>query len=165
MKRTSNSSWLAVLLRLWHRFPWRIAWLRRRHLRFGRYGEDIACRLLEAEGLDVLCRNFRNRHQEIDIVARDRQGTLCIVEVKTRRWHPGVSPAEAVNAEKQRLLVSAARKYVREARLEEVPLRFDIVEVFLSDFGNLLGTNHLHGAFRARGLRMAGNHGWLQARI
>ena len=75
---------LQALRHLARRLTGRIAWLRRRHLRHGRYGEDIACRLLEAENLEILCRNYRNRHLELDIVARDDNGTLCFVEVKTR---------------------------------------------------------------------------------
>ena len=125
----------------------RIAWLRARHLRLGRYGEDIACRLLEEEGTEILCRNFRHNHQELDIVAREDDGTLCFVEVKTRRWREGVSPAEAVDEEKRRLLSLAARAYMRQIGWKQEHCRFDIIEVLVSASGNLMATNHIRGAF------------------
>ncbi|WP_406092028.1 YraN family protein [Streptomyces sp. NBC_01013] len=66
----------------------------------GRYGEDLAARLLTDAGMTVLERNWRCRAGEIDIVAKDGDA-LVICEVKTRREgafeHPmaGVTPAKA----------------------------------------------------------------------
>lgn len=66
----------------------------------GRYGEDLAARLLIESGLAVLARNWRCRAGEIDIVAGDGDA-LVICEVKTRRAgsfeHPmaAVTPAKA----------------------------------------------------------------------
>ncbi|MER5277664.1 YraN family protein [Streptomyces sp. NPDC002809] len=66
----------------------------------GRYGEDLAVRLLTDAGMSVLERNWRCRAGEIDIVAKDGDA-LVICEVKTRRAgafeHPmaGVTPAKA----------------------------------------------------------------------
>lgn len=50
----------------------------------GRRGEDAACRLLQAQGVEVLERNFRTRRGEVDIIARDQQA-LCFIEVKSWR--------------------------------------------------------------------------------
>ncbi|AEW96809.1 MULTISPECIES: YraN family protein [Streptomycetaceae] len=50
----------------------------------GRYGEDLAARLLTGSGLTVLARNWRCRTGEIDIVAADGDA-LVICEVKSRR--------------------------------------------------------------------------------
>jgi putative endonuclease len=71
----------------------------------GKYGEDLAVRLLEAAGMTVLERNWRcGRTGEIDIVASDTSpsgSVLVICEVKTRRSgayeHPmaAVTPAKA----------------------------------------------------------------------
>ncbi|MFI6688942.1 YraN family protein [Streptomyces sp. NPDC050485] len=55
----------------------------------GKYGEDLAVRLLEAAGMTVLERNWRcGRTGEIDIVAHDTSPcgpVLVVCEVKTRR--------------------------------------------------------------------------------
>ncbi|MGW5529874.1 YraN family protein [Streptomyces xanthochromogenes] len=72
----------------------------------GKYGEDLAVRLLEAAGMKILRRNWRcGRTGEIDIVAHDDTSpggpVLVICEVKTRRSdayeHPmaAVTPAKA----------------------------------------------------------------------
>ncbi|MGW1226080.1 YraN family protein [Streptomyces sp. NPDC001478] len=66
----------------------------------GRYGEDLAARLLTESGMSVLERNWRCRAGEIDIVAKDGDA-LVICEVKTRRTggfeHPmaAVTPVKA----------------------------------------------------------------------
>ena len=71
----------------------------------GRYGEDLAARLLAEVGLTVLARNWRcGRTGEIDIVARDRDARggdmLVVCEVKTRRAGSFEHPMAAVTPEK-----------------------------------------------------------------
>lgn len=62
----------------------------------GRYGEDLAARLLAEAGMTVLARNWRcGRAGEIDIVARDGD-TVVVCEVKTRRAGPFQHPMAAV---------------------------------------------------------------------
>ncbi|MEP6505992.1 MAG: YraN family protein, partial [Betaproteobacteria bacterium] len=57
----------------------------------GRQGEDLALRYLQARGLCLLERNYRvargpsRRGGEIDLILRDRDGTLVFVEVRRRR--------------------------------------------------------------------------------
>ncbi|MFI2779019.1 YraN family protein [Streptomyces sp. ALB3] len=66
----------------------------------GRYGEELAARLLAEAGMTVLDRNWRCRAGEIDIVARDGDAVV-VCEVKARRAgsfeHPmaAVTPAKA----------------------------------------------------------------------
>lgn len=66
----------------------------------GRYGEELAARLLTEAGMTLLARNWRcGRTGEIDIVARD--GDLLVVcEVKTRRAGPFEHPMAAVTPTK-----------------------------------------------------------------
>ncbi|GAA2457541.1 YraN family protein [Streptomyces mauvecolor] len=70
----------------------------------GKYGEDLAVRLLEAAGMTVLERNWRcGRSGEIDIVARDTSpsgSVLVICEVKTRRSGAYEHPMAAVTPAK-----------------------------------------------------------------
>ncbi|MFJ5227232.1 YraN family protein [Streptomyces sp. NPDC088400] len=71
----------------------------------GRFGEDLAARLLAEAGLTVLARNWRcGRTGEIDIVARDRDARggdmLVVCEVKTRRSGSFEHPMAAVTPEK-----------------------------------------------------------------
>ena len=101
--------------------------LRAAHLALGVAGERLAARLLEELGLDILCRNYRHGHIDIDIVARD-EGTLCFVEVKTRT-NPLFRPATAVGRVKRKRLIRAARHYLRELHSPPIPYRYDIIEV------------------------------------
>ncbi len=107
--------------------------LRRAHLRLGRRGERAAGRLLENSGCEILCRNYRAGRDEIDLVVRENC-VLCFVEVKTRRYKPGIRPAEAVDAEKRRHIIRGARRYLREIGSPELPIRFDIIEVITEGY-------------------------------
>ena len=51
----------------------------------GMLGEDLTCSYLKKKGYGVIKRNERNRFGEIDIIAREKSGTLVFVEVKTMR--------------------------------------------------------------------------------
>ena len=52
--------------------------------RLGQQGEDIACAFLEGLGHQILERNWRSGHLEIDIISLGADG-IHFVEVKTRR--------------------------------------------------------------------------------
>jgi len=127
---------------------------RQAHLRLGRRGERLAARLLRELGLDILCRNYRGPHGELDIVARE-DGVLCFVEVKTRRVssRPG-RPGAAVGAVKRRNLVHTARRYLHRLGHPPIPHRYDIVEILFDRHrgGPLQATYQPH-AFREDELR------------
>lgn len=80
----------------------------------GKLGEEVAVRLLESRGYNILCRNYRTRYGEIDIVA-EGPDAIAFVEVKTRRSTAFGQPFESVTYRKKRHLVAAARRYMREA--------------------------------------------------
>ncbi len=95
----------------------------------GKYGEDFAVSVLEAEGCTVLERNFRCRAGEIDIIA-EKDGTLYFVEVKTRRGLGAGRPAEAVTYWKQQKTRIAAAVYLQSHGGEqERNCSFHVIEV------------------------------------
>jgi len=55
--------------------------------------------------------------------------TLTFVEVKTRRSGAYGRPADAVTADKQRLIVRGAQDWLRLLGNPRITLRFDIAEV------------------------------------
>ena len=117
--------------------------------KLGRLGEEIAASVLEELGMECLCRNFRFRRDEIDLVCRD--GTvLCFVEVKTRGRRGWRRPAEAVNSAKQRNIIRASRGYLRAIGKPKMVCRYDIVEVVFEQ-GRLVEVHHLPGAFAPKG--------------
>lgn len=77
----------------------------------GRESEDLAAAYLAGLGYDILARNFRGEHGELDIVCR-KGGVIYFVEVKARRRGAMVRPAEAVTPDKKRRLASCAEYWL-----------------------------------------------------
>jgi len=100
----------------------------------GTLGEAETAAFLENHGYRVIDANVRplggRRRGEIDIVAWHGD-YLVFIEVKTRRSGSVArpTPAEAVNWRKRRQLVHLANSYIARYRLDDVPCRFDVVEV------------------------------------
>lgn len=117
------------------------------HLRRGQLGERAAKAHLQSHGLKFLTANFRSARGrgEIDLIFRDAD-CLVFVEVKTRSSEAWARPAAAVNARKKRLLSETALDYLRRLDDPRVKLRFDIVEVLLTD-GAVREVRHLPNTF------------------
>jgi putative endonuclease len=115
------------------------------HLRRGELGERAAKQHLQKLGLKFLTANFRSDRGEIDLVFRDGD-CLVFAEVKTRSSEDWVRPAAAVNARKRRLLSQTALDYLRLLKDRQVKIRFDIVEVLLTD-GEVREVRHLPNTF------------------
>jgi putative endonuclease len=99
----------------------------------GRKGEDIAHRYLRSRGYNVVARRFRleDGSGEVDLIAR-RRNTIIFVEVKTRRTTAYGAPERAVDPEKERKIVRAARSYVLKSGAEWSQVRFDIISVVIA---------------------------------
>lgn len=89
----------------------------------GKWGEDIACERLVAEGYAICERNWRMGHYEIDIVAM-RDDTVVFAEVKTRS-EPDIDPLEAVDDRKIAHMAASAGVYVESKNLQH-NIRFDL---------------------------------------
>ena len=125
----------------------------------GRLGEAAAVDFLRKNGYTVIERNYRAGHNEIDIIATDKN-YIVFVEVKARTYRsegdmPYGSPAEAVTYEKQRRTLAAANEYIRTHGSGNKQPRIDVIEVFLSPAPKLASTkeitkiNHIVNAFGA----------------
>ena len=114
----------------------------------GKHGEEIAALYLRRLGYRILAKNFKTRLGEIDIIAEDA-GIICFVEVKMRRSDSHVHPKEAVGKEKQRRITSAALIFLKEHRVPQGRIRFDIVSVIRG--GNQAVAELVKGAFEAQG--------------
>jgi putative endonuclease len=100
----------------------------------GDRAEALALEHLLRHGLALVCRNYRvargphARGGEIDLILRERDGTLVFVEVRSRASASHGGALASVGTAKQRSLVFAAQHYL--ARLTRVPpCRFDVVSV------------------------------------
>jgi putative endonuclease len=110
---------------------------------FGRRGEDLAAEFLTEEGYELLERNWYFKHNEVDIIARDRD-QLVIVEVKTRSGNSYGEPSTAVDFRKQRYLIFAAERYLFGHNLD-LEVRFDIISIIIDQGRTVL--EHIKEAF------------------
>jgi putative endonuclease len=113
------------------------------NLSFGRKGEDLAAAYLTEEGYDILERNWRFKHIEIDLIARDRD-QLVIAEVKTRSGDTWGEPSAAVDVRKQHALILAAERYIYSHNID-LDVRFDIVSIIIGQNRTVL--EHIKEAF------------------
>ncbi len=117
----------------------------------GALGERIAAQHLEHRGFEIVDRNYRTRHGELDLVAADRQA-LVFCEVKTRVAGTTAGPAgplDAIGPLKQRRLRALAGEWLAatQDRPRRRNLRFDAIGVTLTPAGDLLALQHLEDAF------------------
>lgn len=102
----------------------------------GDRGEELAVRYLAKKGYEVLERNYRTRHGEIDLIVQGGKRALVFVEVKLRRGTDFGDPLEAVTPGKQAKIWQIAEQYLdamgedSAARFDEV--RFDAVGILVS---------------------------------
>ena len=100
----------------------------------GDAGEARALAHLLAQGLTLVQRNYRvargpnARGGEIDLILRERDGTLVFAEVRSRRSSTHGGAAASVSATKQRSLILAAQHFLRTQRTIP-PCRFDVVAI------------------------------------
>jgi len=119
--------------------------------RTGRLAEQIVAERLAAAGWEIVDRNARTRHGELDLVALDR-ATLVFVEVKAARAGAVAGPerpAVAVGPRKQRRIRRLAAAWMAAHR--DLPryaeIRCDVVGVTLDRSGRVLDYEHIEGAF------------------
>jgi putative endonuclease len=95
----------------------------------GDAGEDRALVHLQAAGLRLVSRNYRTPGRgggEIDLIMRERDGTLVFVEVRQRASGSHGGAGASISPLKQRRIVFAARHYLMRLG-HEPPCRFDVV--------------------------------------
>ncbi len=92
----------------------------------GRRGEAIASDYLEGQGYTILTLNYRVVGSEIDIIARDPNGTLVFVEVKTRSSEDASVLEHSFGYAKRKALKRGALTYMASLP-HAVPVRFDLI--------------------------------------
>ena len=107
----------------------------------GQRAERLAESYLTGKGMEMICRNYRCRQGEIDLIFKDGQ-TLVFVEVKARENAECGYPGEALTYWKQRKICRAADVFCLRERIPvDTSVRFDVVEIL----GNRI--RHIENAF------------------
>jgi len=96
--------------------------------KLGNQAEDLAAAFLESAGYRILERNFTCRYGELDLVA-DKDGLICVVEVRMRTTAVWGDPALTVSWAKQRRVLKATLHYLMRAGLSRQMVRFDVISV------------------------------------
>ena len=100
----------------------------------GDAGEARALAHLLGQGLALVQRNYRvaagphARGGEVDLILRERDGTLVFAEVRARRSAAFGGAAASISSSKQRSLVLAAQHFLRRYPAPP-PCRFDVVAI------------------------------------
>jgi putative endonuclease len=95
----------------------------------GDAAENRALAHLQQQGLRLVQRNFRTPGRgggEVDLIMRERDGTLVFVEVRQRSGNRQGGAGASVTVQKQRRIVFAARHFLLRLG-SEPPCRFDVV--------------------------------------
>jgi putative endonuclease len=100
----------------------------------GDAAESRALVWLQARGLTLVQRNYRiargprARGGEVDLILRDRDGTLVFVEVRARRSAEAGGAAASIGPMKQQRIVFAAQHFLAGLAVPP-PCRFDVVAI------------------------------------
>ena len=97
----------------------------------GDAAEERALSHLRGHGLHLVARNYRTPGRgggEIDLIMRERDGTLVFVEVRKRASRSFGGAAASIGWEKQRRIVFAARHYLLRLT-QPPPCRFDVISM------------------------------------
>ena len=118
----------------------------------GDIGERAAARFLKKNKYKIKGRNLHFSHNEIDIVAEDKN-YIVFVEVKTRSvdtasiGYIADPPSKAVTKSKQSHLLDAARAYLKEKPSKKQP-RMDVIEILIDkETHKVLNLNHIRNAY------------------
>ncbi|MFD1002284.1 YraN family protein [Ohtaekwangia kribbensis] len=95
----------------------------------GKKGEQLAAEFLIKQGFEIVVRNYRYKHAEIDLIIK-RDDWLIFVEVKARSSNDFGEPEEFVDARKVNKIFEAAEEYIYSTDWHG-HIRFDIVSVKL----------------------------------
>ena len=95
----------------------------------GAKGESLAAKYLMEKGYEILERNYRYKHAEIDIIAKKGQ-LVVFIEVKTRTKANFGFPEDSVDDKKAAKVIEGAEQYVLENDWRG-DIRFDIVSIIM----------------------------------
>ena len=98
-------------------------------IKTGNRGEDIAADFLKDKGYEIVRRNYRYKHAEIDLIVK-KENWLLFVEVKTRSSSSFGEPETFVGISKAAKILEGAEHYIFEINWQG-NIRFDIVSVKL----------------------------------
>lgn len=99
----------------------------------GKHAEYLAAKWLSRQGYDIFAINWKSSYQEIDIIASNCHFWVFI-EVKSQTTSNSLYAENAVNKEKQKNIIKAARRFLIKNNKNK-KIRFDIISVNFVPYG------------------------------
>jgi putative endonuclease len=112
----------------------------------GRWGQKQCENFLKRKGYKTLTKNFSCKSGEIDLIMATDDGTVVFVEVKTRKNEDFADAEAAVTSAKKQRMKKAANLFVKKYKLDDKPLRFDVV-IVMADEKAKTQMRHYENAF------------------
>ena len=94
----------------------------------GKWGEDLARRMLEANGYKIIGNNVRSQYGEIDLIAI-AGNTVVFIEVKTRSVSSFGLPEDSITKQKYIHMKESAISYMQEHPEYQGDWRIDVVAI------------------------------------
>jgi len=105
------------------------------HHELGKKGEALAITWLHQRGYELLYKNWRHAHVEVDIIAI-KENVLHFIEVKSRSSNAFGYPEESVSEKKMQNLMLAAEEFLfRFPHWKRI--QFDVLSINISKAGNI----------------------------
>lgn len=105
--------------------------------KLGENGEQFVADYLTKIGYQIMSRNWRVREGELDIVARDQNGLIIFVEVKTRTSIAFGDPLESIDRKKLFRIQKLALAWLATNFRLGNPYRIDSAGVIISRSGEI----------------------------
>jgi putative endonuclease len=112
----------------------------------GRTGETMATAWLVQHGYSIRHRNWSTPLGELDIVAQQQQ-QIVFVEVRTTHSGKYGFGFQSVNLRKQQKVRRLGLQYLQQYGLSDVPVRFDVISIWLHTDQSPLEIRHIEAAF------------------
>ena len=112
----------------------------------GQKGEDLAAEFYRKNNYDILDRNWKCYHLEVDLIAINEE-YIVFCEVKTRSYTTFGEPENFVTPLKQKNLIRAANMYLTRKNISK-EVRFDIISIVLC--GEEYHFQHIPNAFQPK---------------
>lgn len=90
--------------------------------------ENLAAEFLQAQGYEIIARNWSCKGGELDIIAR-HQELLVFIEVKARHTQDAGDAFAAITPRKKERLLQAISNYLNTLAQVEQPWRLDAIAV------------------------------------
>ena len=98
-----------------------------KHNELGKWGEKIAEDFLKSKGMEIIERDWKSGHRDIDIIAIE-DNVIHFVEVKTRRDADYADPIITLPYSKRKNLMASINHYIKSKNID-LDYQIDLITI------------------------------------